>query len=138
MTCCDFHSFVFGSLPTCLATELTTNVGIALSALAGVNGIGGLWLVIRRRREQARANAAPPLQSDWKTHRFLDTMPDRVTLTEEEATLLITMTEELELTSPALLFVEPKYLEARSHDDSDDSKCALTLLPKLYGHVTYV
>ena len=129
MICCVDQSFVLSSLPICVGTGLNTNVLIGLSAAAGVACISGLWLAIRRRPEQAPAKAAPPLQVDQKSHQFLDEMSDQVALTEDEEALLITMTEELDLTSPALLFVEPKHLQARSRDESDGAECALLLLP---------
>ena len=136
MICLVIHSLVLGSLPVFLAMELGLNFDLILTGAMGVACFGGAYFVIKRKRERVLADASPPQQTGRKSHQFFDEMSDRLSLTEEEETLLITLTDELELTSPALLLVEPKHLKARSQDDSEDSQCAMLLLPKLYGEYT--
>ncbi len=132
------HSFELGSLPVSLAMGLEWSAAFVVFAMIATACFGSRWLFLNRKREHAVATAARPNQMDRKSHPFFADKSDVLTLTEEEETLLITLTDELELTSPALLFVEPKHLQARSQDESDDSECAMMLLPKLYGKVTYV
>ena len=84
------QSCLIGSVPFSLSMNVNFNVILVCAGVA-VTAAGGLWLILKRQRERARADVAHRPISDQKSNRFLDEMSDRLTLTEEEETLLITM-----------------------------------------------